>query len=70
MRTERNEDMRWRKLEAITCFVIRRERCSRIFRDRNKNSLTLIREILIEHHNFQCFFQFLVPNLICNTKIV
>jgi hypothetical protein len=41
-----NEHLKWRKLEAITCFIIWRKQCNRISRDENKNSIVLIREIL------------------------
>jgi hypothetical protein len=45
------EDMIWRKLEIITCFVIWREKCARIFKEENKSPLTLVREILLEYRS-------------------
>jgi hypothetical protein len=43
------EDIKWRRLQMTTCFVIWRERCARIFREENKSPLMLVREILLEY---------------------
>jgi zinc-binding in reverse transcriptase len=43
------EDIKWRRLQMTTCFVIWRERCARIFHEENKSPLMLVREILLEY---------------------
>jgi zinc-binding in reverse transcriptase len=48
--TSQNEH--WKRMEIITCFVIWRERCRRIFQEENKAPLTIVREILLEYQNW------------------
>jgi hypothetical protein len=42
------ENLQWRRLQVATCFIIWRERCRRIFREKEKTQLEVIREIIQE----------------------
>jgi hypothetical protein len=43
-----NEDIHWRRMESVTCFMMWRERCARIFRDQGKTHIAIMREIILE----------------------
>jgi zinc-binding in reverse transcriptase len=49
-----SQNKHWRRLKIVTCFVIWRERCARIFRDENKEPMTIVRDIMME---YQCWFR-------------
>jgi zinc-binding in reverse transcriptase len=42
------EDKRWKRMKVVSCFVIWRERCTRIFWEENNASLTMVKETLLE----------------------
>jgi hypothetical protein len=46
------QNTHWKRMEIITCFVIWRERCTRIFQEQNKTPMTIVREILLEYENW------------------
>jgi zinc-binding in reverse transcriptase len=46
------QNKHWKRMEIITCFVIWRERCTRIFQEQNKAHMTIVREILLEYENW------------------
>jgi hypothetical protein len=49
---QEDHDMYWRQLEAVTVFIIWKERCCRIFEEKEQLITDIVREIFREHKNW------------------